>query len=205
MVGSKTDCSYIICCRNDSSHKFNREDMLEAGYWGSFGEYGCDIPLRTFDSMVNFVAEVIKPDVVLWTGDVVPHDIWNQSLDYVKLYMDELSRVFKGKFSKFSMYMILGNHDFEAMNSQDFEIKGGDRMLETSAEYWDQYLFEEGDVEARKLYEENGYYKKKLVVAGKRYEKVNMIGLNTQACYMLNWLLWKTRSDPGKQLDWLEN
>jgi len=49
--------------------------------------------------MVDFVADVIKPDVVLWTGDVVPHDIWNQSLDHVKIYMDELDRVFKGKFS----------------------------------------------------------------------------------------------------------
>ena len=48
------------------------------------------------------------------------------------------------------------------------------------------------------MYKEKGYYKKKLVVAGKRFEKVNIIGLNTQACYMMNWLLWKTRNDPGK-------
>jgi len=94
------------------------------------------------------------------------------------------------------MYMILGNHDFEAMNSQDFEMLGGDPMLETSAEYWEEYLFE--DAEAKKLYSENGYYKKKLVIGGKKYDKVNIVGLNTQACYMLNWLLWKTRNDPGK-------
>lgn len=99
LVGSKTDCNFILCCRSDSSHKFNRENSTQAGYWGSFGDFGCDIPIRTFDSMVNFVADVIKPDVVLWTGDVVPHDIWNQSLDHVKIYMDELERVFKGKFS----------------------------------------------------------------------------------------------------------
>jgi len=36
---------------------------------------GCDIPERTFLSMVEKVKE-LSPDFVTWTGDIVPHDVW---------------------------------------------------------------------------------------------------------------------------------
>lgn len=40
---------------------------------------GCNIPETTFTSMIEKVKNEIKPDVVFWTGDIVPHEIWNQN------------------------------------------------------------------------------------------------------------------------------
>jgi sphingomyelin phosphodiesterase len=50
--------------------------MHQAGKYGSFGDSGCDIPTKTFESMIKFIKNNIKPDFILWTGDLIPHDIW---------------------------------------------------------------------------------------------------------------------------------
>ena len=48
-------------------------------------------------------------------------------------------------------------------------------------------------------YKKFGYYQQRL------NEKTRIIGLNTQACYNMNWLIYKSRYDPGNQLKWLQN
>lgn len=51
-----------------------------------------------------------------------------------------------------------------------------------------------------------GYYDEPLKLSnGKVYEKVRVIGLNTQACYYWNYYLISQRNDPGNQLEWLES
>jgi hypothetical protein len=32
---------------------------------------------------LELIREEIKPDAVFWTGDIAPHDIWNQSFNHV--------------------------------------------------------------------------------------------------------------------------
>ena len=50
-----------------------------ANYWGSLSD--CDLPFQTFQL---FTEELKKLDVdlILWTGDNTPHDIWQQSQSY---------------------------------------------------------------------------------------------------------------------------
>jgi hypothetical protein len=36
--------------------------------------------------MNKFINEEVKPDVIFWTGDVPPHDMWNYNLEYVQKY-----------------------------------------------------------------------------------------------------------------------
>jgi hypothetical protein len=36
----------------------------------------------------------VKPDALIWTGDVVPHDIWNQDLPHAARYMKALTEKF---------------------------------------------------------------------------------------------------------------
>ena len=39
----------------------------------------CDTPLRTIESMYRHINKEHKDiDFIYWTGDLPPHDIWNQ-------------------------------------------------------------------------------------------------------------------------------
>ena len=86
-----------------------------SGKWFSYGEMGCDIPERTFLSMVEKVKE-LSPDFVTWTGDIVPHDVWMQSYDHAIKYQKYLSDIMTTEF-EMPVYGIMGNHDHEFMNS----------------------------------------------------------------------------------------
>jgi hypothetical protein len=68
----------VICCRADDG--FPKNESLKAGPMGTFG---CDIPIDVVTTMGDYINENIKPDVILWTGDVAPHDQWALSVDYV--------------------------------------------------------------------------------------------------------------------------
>ena len=48
------DCNFPICCRDNgpSQNKPKPGDRL-AGYWGDFK---CDIPIRTLETMFDFIA-----------------------------------------------------------------------------------------------------------------------------------------------------
>jgi len=63
------------------------------------------------------VNEHVKPDVVFWTGDIVPHDQWQLDLHYVKENQRRLAEFFKANFSDYALYPLEGNHDFEVANS----------------------------------------------------------------------------------------
>jgi len=42
--------------------------------------------MSTFAAMGELIKNEIKPDVIMWTGDIPPHDMWNYNLRYVKKY-----------------------------------------------------------------------------------------------------------------------
>ena len=52
--------------------------MLLLGYWG---DYQCDIPLRTLETMLSQMAESQELDYIIYTGDSPAHDVWIQSTD----------------------------------------------------------------------------------------------------------------------------
>ena len=109
--GSAKVCDDILCCRAYAG--FPEEKENQASPWG---EYECDLPFSTFAAMGDFIREEIKPDLIAWTGDVPPHDMWNYNLDYVKKYQGVMTDFFKANFSDFSLYPLEGNHDFGDAN-----------------------------------------------------------------------------------------
>lgn len=51
-----------------------------AGYWG---DYNCDTPLQTLENLMEYLASIQESfDWVYLTGDLPPHNVWNQSRDY---------------------------------------------------------------------------------------------------------------------------
>jgi hypothetical protein len=77
-AGSSTKCSDVICCR--ASDGFPEDPALQAGPLGSFG---CDVPIDVVTTMGEVINREVKPDVILWGGDVTPHDQNSYTFDYV--------------------------------------------------------------------------------------------------------------------------
>lgn len=70
--GALADCGSYLCCRAESG-PIPTDSSKAAGKWGS---YKCDLPQRTFENLMTFVRDDIKPDAVVWTGDNSAHDTW---------------------------------------------------------------------------------------------------------------------------------
>lgn len=160
------------------------------------GEYGaigyCDVPVSVLDKMTEKVNE-LAPDTLFWTGDVVPHDQWNYSQEYVERYQTFLFEYMKSNLNSWATFPLEGNHDFgEVINSQNFDVT--DPILPFLAEYWSDYL----DEAALKDFSKNGFYTTKFrTTDGTVYENVNVIAINTEACYNANYYLISNREDPG--------
>jgi len=145
--GALTDCDWVICCR--AQNGFPSDPKKQAKPWGSFN---CDLPYKTIDAMGDFINAEVKPDVVVFTGDTPPHDQWNYTLPEIKEYVAKFSNFMKTKLSAYTIFPIMGNHDFEEINSEDFHKP--DVMLEYMLEHWKPYL-EEG---SQKTFAKAGYY-----------------------------------------------
>jgi sphingomyelin phosphodiesterase len=69
--GKSNVCGETVCCRSTTIDPVKPEDA--AGYWGDFSH--CDLPKRTLENFLTYVKNEIKPDVVIWTGDSLPHNV----------------------------------------------------------------------------------------------------------------------------------
>ena len=71
VVGSNKTCNNVMCCRSEDGMATDPSNA--AGPYGSLAL--CDVPAATLYKMGDKINE-LQPDVVFWTGDVVPHDQW---------------------------------------------------------------------------------------------------------------------------------
>lgn len=72
----------------------------------------------------------LSPDAIFWTGDITPHDMWNQSVEHVIRYSDYLTTFMEEELD-FATYVIDGNHDYgELINSMDFRDGKRDPIID---------------------------------------------------------------------------
>lgn len=50
-------------------------------------------------------------DYVIWTGDLVPHDIWNQTNEIIMANIEEHIKLISDKLPDVTIYPSLGNHE----------------------------------------------------------------------------------------------
>jgi sphingomyelin phosphodiesterase len=106
ITGGNSDCNTPLCCRSmDGANATNA-----ASVWG---EYSCDLTPTMFLSWQSAVANLQPPvDAVIITGDLTPHDIWNETaalqLARINAVNSALVSTFKGIAP---VFMVLGNHD----------------------------------------------------------------------------------------------
>lgn len=142
----------------------------------------------------------LNPDSIFWTGDIVPHDLWKQTLEHTIRYADWFHDFVESELAGYPVFPIDGNHDFgEIFNSQSF--KQTDPMIAYFAASWKDWF----DEEAHASFSKHGYYIAPFKTRdGNESDRVKVIGLNTQACYTMNFYLMSERNDPGGHLAWLD-
>ena len=74
--GMSNMCGKPLCCRSDSGLPSNINET--AGLWG---DRRCDTPLKTLNSMLKFIREDVKPDLIFWGGDSIPHNLDSLNLE----------------------------------------------------------------------------------------------------------------------------
>jgi len=189
MVGAETQCGEPLCCRAFDGPGSNSSDS--AGYWG---DYNCDLPINTFETLLSHIAELKPaPDFILYTGDDPPHDVWEQSRDWNLEAINELHALFTKYFPDIPVFSALGNHESFPVNQ--YEGPGGDSWLyDTVAHNWGSWLCDDSIATIRYA----GYYTCR-VRPGLR-----VISMNTNMWVSGNYWLLVNRTDAiSHQFDWI--
>jgi sphingomyelin phosphodiesterase len=194
--GANTQCDDIICCRAES----NVSALYEPKKAGKWGDYNCDLPQRTMDSLVDHISSKVKPDFVMWGGDSSSHDSTTQSFNRT---VDELTSVSKHVLSglkDYPLFAAIGNHD---AYPQDMIQANGEfnEAIKAWMPAWDPIFT--NDV-SREQFHKTGSYSQQLVTA-KDIPFTKVISLNTVFCYASNYENMAYSEDPDNLLDWLES
>ena len=77
-------------------------------------------------------------------------------------------------------------------------------MIAFTLKLWDRYF----DEDTKATYAKHGYYSQRLRTKDangtlRDVEGVNIVAVNTEACYTMNFYLMSERNDPGDVLAWL--
>eukprot|EP00088_Acartia_fossae_P026753 TRINITY_DN2753_c0_g1_i2.p1 TRINITY_DN2753_c0_g1~~TRINITY_DN2753_c0_g1_i2.p1 ORF type:complete len:675 (+),score=82.41 TRINITY_DN2753_c0_g1_i2:37-2061(+) len=192
--GSNALCDEPMCCRETSGPVLHLEDR--AGYWGDYRK--CDTPLRTIESMYRHINKEHKDiDYIYWTGDLPPHDIWNQTREGNLKVLRETSDQLRQYFPETTILPALGNHESAPVDSFPPPFVEGDHSI--------SWLHNAMDTEWQKwlgpgpgvTLQYGGYYSVNIAPG------LRVISLNMNYCMNKNFWLLLNSTDPAQELKWL--
>lgn len=61
--------------------------------------------------MLEFISEDLKPDVVFWGGDSVPHNVDSLDFDSNVNIMKNTTKIVSDGLKDYAVYPTIGNHD----------------------------------------------------------------------------------------------
>ncbi|KAF2361415.1 Calcineurin-like phosphoesterase domain ApaH type [Trinorchestia longiramus] len=195
LPGSNANCDEkIFCCRAESGAVAAPEDA--AGFWGDYRS--CDLPKWTIEALYENMLEA-HPDIsfIIWTGDLVPHEVWNTSREGNLNVIRQAVTMVKEYFPSIPVFPALGNHESHPVNAfsqpyldNEFSM---DWLYDEIAELWQTWL--PADVAQTIAY--SGYYSVDV------FPDLRLLSVNTNYCYGFNWWLWYDSVDPGEVLEWM--
>ncbi|XP_066150731.1 sphingomyelin phosphodiesterase-like isoform X2 [Euwallacea fornicatus] len=194
--GAVANCEEPLCCRNYSTPRTD-EDLMPAGRWGSYEK--CDAPRAMLQNMFDFIA-LQHPDIdyILWTGDIPPHDIWNQTKENnLNVIEETIDMIFKA-FPNTPIFPAIGNHESSPagnfappwMTNSDHSISW---LYDKISPSWLKWLPPNAEPTVR-----HGAFYSVLLRPGFR-----LISINTNYCHSLSWWLLVNSTDPASELKWL--
>ncbi|XP_063982786.1 sphingomyelin phosphodiesterase-like [Diachasmimorpha longicaudata] len=192
--GSNAECGNPLCCRSINGKPTNPKDA--AGKWGDYR--GCDTPKRTIDNMFKHIQTIHTDiDYILWTGDLPPHDVWNQTREGNLQILRNIMEDMKNSFPNVKIFPALGNHESAPVNS--FPTQSAPSQFRISWLYdeldkqWQQWLPTTTSSTVKR-----GAFYSVLVEPGFR-----IISVNTNYCNDKNFWLLMNSTDPVSELQWL--
>ncbi|XP_063982405.1 sphingomyelin phosphodiesterase-like [Diachasmimorpha longicaudata] len=192
--GANAECGDPLCCRVSSEAPASPSGR--AGKWGDYRK--CDTPKRTLDHMLQHIQNT-HPDIdyIIWTGDIPPHDSWNQTREEnLQNLRDTVSQMLDA-FPNTSIFPALGNHESAPVNS--FPVPSA------PDNYTISWLYDELNEQWQRLLSSNA---SNTVKRGGFYSVVvkpgfRIISVNTNYCNNLNFWLLLNSTDPVNELQWL--
>lgn len=194
--GTNAECGEPLCCRADDGPP--KKGTAGAGKWGDYRS--CDIPPRTLDNLFQHLQSIQnKFDFIYWTGDLPPHNIWNQSRTDQTKAINVLTDYFLKYLPKKKLFPVVGNHESAPVDSfPPSFIKGKDSiswLYSALNESWSHWLPKEtyGTIKS------GAYY------TVSPFPGFRIVSINTNYCNKLNWWLMLNMTDPNQELEWLIN
>jgi len=197
--GMDTKCPKPLCCRSDSGVAPSPDRA--AGKWGDFE---CDTTTHTLKSLFAEITDNIKPDVVFWGGDSIPHNLDSLTFDTNVAIMKNVTADVAAGLSSFKVFPTIGNHDTYPQDDIKMTTARSNPAINEWAPTWNQFI---QDDEQLKTWLDYGYFS--LPLTNKNGTKLGktetrVISLNSNICYDLNFESMTAFNDPGDQLGWLE-
>ena len=211
---SVANCGEPMCCRELDNQYNYTYNVTYAGMFG-IAEAGinCDVSVPVFNSMNSYISDYIiknvtnnSVDFIVFVGDGVPHDVYNQSQEQHLTIMKQILYSWKDTIGKnVPIFNILGNHEGQPVNQfqgPPYDNWFNQPMSQLFAEWIDNEYSRYDDKLPSEIMSYGGYYTS-LIRPGIRF-----IGLNTGYVqggnYWRQWSHYPNR-DMGGQLKWLND
>lgn len=190
-VGAPTRCLFeetgVGCCRNSS---IPLPEAKPAGPWGSDN---CDTAPKFWEATLQWIAEHLQVDAILWTGDVVDHNDLEQTWTTNRAEMAWASSVMKAKFPDIPVFPCLGNHDTWPID-QLYPHLTAPQILQDVTSIWQTWLTSDN----QKTFVENGVYQQS-------FGSGQVVALNSLYLDPENLaVFYNTSADIGEQFNFLE-
>ncbi|KAG0720468.1 Sphingomyelin phosphodiesterase [Chionoecetes opilio] len=115
LPGSNAVCGdKYFCCRAESGPLETSE--AAAGKWGDYRN--CDAPKWLLEATYSHINEQYPDlDFIIWTGDLVPHVVWNTSREGNLEIIQASVQMVKDHFPGVPVFPALGNHEAHPVNA----------------------------------------------------------------------------------------
>lgn len=198
--GMSSDCNKPLCCRSDSGAPDSPDKA--AGKWGN---YQCDLNEIALKNMLEFIKDELKPDLLLWGGDSIPHNVDSITLESNVQIMKNITKAVVDGLEGIKVYPAIGNHDTFPQDVIGMSIPKENKAINEWIGSWDSLI---EDPKQLQTFHDWGYYSVPL-----RYENGTLVGnantklvqLNNNICYHFNWESITVFEDPGNMLQWFED
>lgn len=167
---SLTECWMPVCCQA----KYGPGDSRH------YGTYQCNIPQRTMELFFEGVNQ-LDPDIILFTGDIPPHTMWDETLDSqlncTVTLTETLGRIIKST----PIYPCIGNHEMFPTNLLSLSQIPDKTpyLLDQFTKLWAPLAnFTDEEMQTMNT---TGYYTKLL-----NYDRLRLVAMNTLYMYTAN-------------------
>jgi sphingomyelin phosphodiesterase len=148
--------------------------------------------VRTYEQFLEFVSKNFNIEMILWTGDNIDHEVWEQTQATQTVNTYDATQYLKQYFPNTIIYPMFGNHEAFFADQFDTVSNGSAWLTDELGEIWEDLLTPEALNELKTT----SYYS----TINTAY-KLKIISLDTQTCDTLNFELIKDASvDPLNQV-----